>query len=128
MYSPTEFKRKWTINDWSQRWNTMDRIIESSTFSVGRNNDIKWNFRLYPKGCNEKSTDHLSIFLNLVSCNQNEVLAKYKFSILNAEGKETAVMDYQYLKNSNKVELGASKNSFVATFLSIKLTFCCRTS
>ena len=93
-----EFNRKWTINDWSWRWKTMGRIIESSTFSVGRNDDIKWNFRLYPKGRNEKSKDHLSIFLNLVSCNQNEVLAKYKFSILNVDREETAVMDYQHLK------------------------------
>lgn len=51
--------------------------------------------RVNPKGLDEESKDYLSLYLLLVSCNKNEVRAKFKFSILNAKREETKAMESQ---------------------------------
>lgn len=48
--------------------------------------------RVNPKGLDEESKEYLSLYLLLVSCNKNEVRAKFKFSILNARREETKAM------------------------------------
>jgi speckle-type POZ protein len=69
----------------------MDEVIKSSIFSSGANDKLKWCLQVNPKGLDEESKD-LSLYLLLVSCTKTEVLAKFKFSILNAKGEETKAM------------------------------------
>ena len=45
-----------------------------------------------PKGLDEESKDYLSLYLLLLATNKNEVRAKFKFSILNANREETKAM------------------------------------
>lgn len=58
-----------------------------------------------PKGLDEESKDYLSLYLLLVSCNKNEVRAKFKFSILNAKREETKAMEsqraYRFVQNKD---------------------------
>ncbi len=48
--------------------------------------------RVNPKGLDEESKDYLSLYLLLLATNKNEVRAKFKFSILNANREETKAM------------------------------------
>lgn len=73
----------------------MGEVLKSSTFSSGANDKLKWCLRVNPKGLDEESKDYLSLYLLLVSCNKNEVRAKFKFSILNAKREETKAMESQ---------------------------------
>ena len=70
-------------------------FLESSTFSAGDNGDTKWSLKVYPKGRNEESVDHLAVFLRLVSCNKPEVKARFKIFILNAQREKRRAKDSQ---------------------------------
>ena len=48
--------------------------------------------RVNPRGLDEDSRDHLSLYLLLVSAKKTEVRAKFKFSILNNKGEERKAM------------------------------------
>lgn len=105
----------WTINNFSFCREEMGEVLKSSTFSAGANDKLKWYvrsrygkitivtiffssrrcLRVNPKGLDEESKDYLSLYLLLVSCNKNEVRAKFKFSILNAKREETKAMESQ---------------------------------
>lgn len=90
-----KFSYMWTINNFSFCREEMGEVLKSSTFSAGANDKLKWCLRVNPKGLDEESKDYLSLYLLLVSCNKNEVRAKFKFSILNAKREETKAMESQ---------------------------------
>ncbi|CAL1273689.1 unnamed protein product [Larinioides sclopetarius] len=90
-----KFSYIWTINNFSYSREEMGEVIKSSTFSAGANDKTKWCLRVNPKGLDEESKDYLSLYLLLVSCNKNEVRAKFKFSILNTKREETKAMESQ---------------------------------
>ena len=69
-------------------------VLESSPFS-GDNDQIKWILQVYPKGEDQEREDYLAVYLSLVSSNQPEVKAKFKFSILNTKGEEAKARDSQ---------------------------------
>ncbi|KAM6913393.1 LOW QUALITY PROTEIN: speckle-type POZ protein [Lycodopsis pacificus] len=75
----------WTINDFSFCREEMGEVVKSSTFSSGANDKLKWCLCVNPKGLDEESKDHLSLYLR----------AKFKFSILSAKGEETKAMESQ---------------------------------
>ncbi|GAU98840.1 hypothetical protein RvY_09930 [Ramazzottius varieornatus] len=90
-----KFSYVWTINNFSYTREEMGEVLKSSTFSAGANDKLKWCLRVNPKGLDDESKDYLSLYLFLVSCNKNEVRAKFKFSILNAKREETRAMESQ---------------------------------
>lgn len=90
-----KFSYIWTINNFSYSREEMGEVLKSSTFSAGANDKLKWCLRVNPKGLDEESKEYLSLYLLLVSCNKNEVRAKFKFSILNARREETKAMESQ---------------------------------
>jgi len=90
-----KFNYMWTISNFSFCREELGEVIKSSTFSAGQNDKLKWCLRVNPKGLDEESKDYLSLYLLLVSCNKNEVRAKFKFSILNAKREETKAMESQ---------------------------------
>lgn len=91
-----KFSYMWTINNFSFCREEMGEVLKSSTFSAGSPNDkLKWCLRINPKGLDEESKDYLSLYLLLMQCNKNEVRAKFKFSILNANKEETKAMESQ---------------------------------
>ena len=83
----------WKISNFSGCPEKMGEVLESSTFSTRSTDKIKWCLKVFPKGLDEESKDHLSLHLQLVSCNEKEVWAKFKFGILNAKGEETKAME-----------------------------------
>ncbi|XP_068193092.1 speckle-type POZ protein [Antennarius striatus] len=85
----------WTINNFSFCPKEVGEFIKSSSFSSGPNDALKWCLRVNPKGLDDESRDYLSLHLLLVSSPENEVCAKFKFSILNAKGEETKPMESQ---------------------------------
>ncbi|XP_023704919.1 protein roadkill, partial [Cryptotermes secundus] len=85
----------WSITNISFCSDKMGEILESSTFSAGANDKLKWCLRVYPKGRDEESKDYLSLYLRLVSCNKSEVRAKFTLSILNAKREETNAKESQ---------------------------------
>jgi len=90
-----KFSYMWTINNFSFCKEEMGEVIKSSTFSAGGNDKLKWCLRVNPKGLDEESKEYLSLYLLLVSCQKNEVRAKFKFSILNSKREETKAMESQ---------------------------------
>ncbi|XP_071580452.1 speckle-type POZ protein-like [Temnothorax nylanderi] len=87
---------EWTIENFSVCCE-LKRILKSSTFPEGANQNVKWCLKMYLKGedsgVDEESKDYLSLFLILVSCRESQaVKAKCKFSILNAKKEETNIM------------------------------------
>ncbi|CAB3980620.1 roadkill isoform X3 [Paramuricea clavata] len=73
----------------------MGETLKSSMFSAGESDKMKWCLRVNPKGLDEESKDYLSLYLLLLATNKNEVRAKFKFSILNANREETKAMESQ---------------------------------
>ena len=72
----------------------MGEALKSSTFYApspnanGEEEKLQGCLMIYPKGWNTEYKGYVSLFLSLVQCNKTEVLAKYKFSILNVEQME----------------------------------------
>lgn len=140
-----KFSYMWTINNFSFCREEMGEVLKSSTFSAGTNDKLKWCLRVNPKGLDEESKDYLSLYLLLVSCNKNEVRAKFKFSILNAKREETKAMgefvgilcsslSNYFIPSSQRVnehtdsfraKIGDSKSSFAETFCWTKRMGCC---
>ena len=85
----------WKISNFSCRSEEMGKDLRSSKFSASATDKIKWFLRVYPKGLDEESKDYVSLYLLLVSSNRKEVLAKFKFGMLNAKGEVTKVMESQ---------------------------------
>ncbi|KAL3070186.1 hypothetical protein niasHT_039379 [Heterodera trifolii] len=79
------------IENFSRR----EQMVKSSTFSAGPNDKLKWCLRINPKGIDEESKEYLSLYLLLVQCDDEEICAKIKFSILNAKQEETKAMESQ---------------------------------
>ena len=69
--------------------------LESPTFTVADNDDIKWRLHAYPKGSREGSEGHLSVYLVLASCNQSAVRTKCTFTIIDAETEKTRAKGWQ---------------------------------
>ncbi|XP_063089735.1 speckle-type POZ protein-like [Cavia porcellus] len=84
-----KFSYQWTISNFSFCTKQIGKCIESSTFSSQQNDKLKWGLRLYPKGIDEESKDYLSLYLKLIQSPTRELLAKFKFYILNANGEKT---------------------------------------
>ena len=83
----------WKISNFSGCPEKMGEVLESSTFSTRSTDKIKWCLKVFPKGLDEESKDHLSLHLKLVSSNEKKVWATFKFGILNAKGEETKAME-----------------------------------
>ena len=87
-----KFKFTWTIHNFSFCEEENGDELSSPLFSAGSNEELKWRILAYPYGRDDYE-NHLSLFLNLVSCyEQSEVTAvvtKYEFSILNCKGEKT---------------------------------------
>jgi hypothetical protein len=52
-------------------------------YSAGPNDELKWCLGVSTNGSDEEYKDYLSLYLKLVQCNETEVHAKFKLSILN---------------------------------------------
>jgi len=78
----------WTIKNFSLLREKTGEAIESSTFSGGPKDELRWCLELYPKGFDEDSADYISIYLNLILNDRKAVRTSYKISTLNAEGEK----------------------------------------
>lgn len=83
------------IDHFSMLQEKTGECLESSSFFAGPNNEFEWRLQVYPKGSDEKSKDHLSLFLKLVSCErkETEVPTRFKISILNAKNEKSYAFD-----------------------------------
>ncbi|XP_015421621.1 PREDICTED: speckle-type POZ protein A-like [Myotis davidii] len=90
-----KFSHMWTISNFSFCRQEVGEVIQSSTFSSEAIAHLKWCLRVYPKGLDEDSKDHLSLYLILLSCPKSELWAKFKFSILNSKGEVTKAVKSQ---------------------------------
>ncbi|XP_015421620.1 PREDICTED: speckle-type POZ protein A-like [Myotis davidii] len=88
-----KFSHMWTISNFSFCRQEVGEVIQSSTFSSEAIAHLKWCLRVYPKGLDEDSKDHLSLYLFLVSSPKRIFLAKFKLSILNDKGEETKSLE-----------------------------------
>ena len=100
-----KFNYTWKISNFSCRPEEMGEVLKSSTFSASATDKMEWCLEVYPKGIDKESKDYLSIYLMLVSCNYEEVSAKFRFAILNAEGEETKDLGssrvYQFMQGKD---------------------------
>ena len=79
-----KFSFLWTIDNFRYTREEMGEVLKSSRFSAGSNDKYKWRLQVYPKGLDAESKDYVSLYLCLASCEETEVHAEFKFSILNA--------------------------------------------
>ncbi|KAH9364047.1 hypothetical protein HPB48_016385 [Haemaphysalis longicornis] len=80
----------WTIHSFSMRREETGKKIESSTFSTAGPGNNKWRLQLFPNGEDEESKDFVSLYLRLACSDKDDVLAEYKFAVLEA-GRKTQV-------------------------------------
>ncbi|XP_021044747.1 TD and POZ domain-containing protein 5-like, partial [Mus pahari] len=132
-----EFCYVWTISNFSLCMEGISRRITSPVFSLEANDEVTWCLRLHPKGVDEVSEYYLSVFLELLSCPESPVWAKYEFWITTSQGEK-----YQCMKSINverfqknqyrgfkKFILGDFLLSYQRRFLpENKLTLCCKVS
>ncbi|XP_043910891.1 speckle-type POZ protein-like [Protopterus annectens] len=95
------FCTTWTISNFSFS-HEVGKFIKSSYFSSGAQD--RWYLRMRPCETDERyGEEYVSIFLCLQKSPNPEVMAEFKFSVLNANGEETLVTvtekPYQF-KNS----------------------------
>ncbi|KAH9364052.1 hypothetical protein HPB48_016390 [Haemaphysalis longicornis] len=81
----------WTIHSFSMRREETGKRIESSTFSKAGHGNLKWRVQLYPRGRYEESKEFVSLSLELVDSDKNDVLAEYKCAVLDEAGRQTNV-------------------------------------
>ncbi|XP_034349432.1 TD and POZ domain-containing protein 1-like [Arvicanthis niloticus] len=93
-----KFSYKWTISNFSFCMGGIQRNISSPVFSVEASGKVAFCLRVYPNGVDDESKDYLSVFLVLVSCPKRPVWAKFKFWIINSQGKK-----YQCMKSPKVV-------------------------
>ncbi|KAJ8678607.1 hypothetical protein QAD02_014394 [Eretmocerus hayati] len=76
---------KWNVKNISQicEEHGVGEKIESPIFTVGSNDELKWRFQIYPRGCNELHKNYISVFLSLVASKETKINASFKFDILN---------------------------------------------
>ncbi|KAH9375753.1 hypothetical protein HPB48_014637 [Haemaphysalis longicornis] len=82
----SNFNYTWTIKNFSFYGQKCGEKVESAIFPSGCREDVKWCLDVYPNGNSENYKGFISVFLRLVECRDNEVDAKYTFSILDFEG------------------------------------------
>lgn len=82
----------WTINNFCACHKKTGDALKSPIFSMGNNNELKWCIHLYPKGFDKNYENFVSLFLQLESCDQDNVKVKYKFCILNNKRSKTHEM------------------------------------
>ncbi|KAJ8678606.1 hypothetical protein QAD02_014393 [Eretmocerus hayati] len=81
-YSPTF---TWKINSFDNahvRFLEPSKYIQSPKFSIGSRNPLNWCIQLYPNGFDSNTGDYMSLYLKFESHDQDDVEAKYHFSIL----------------------------------------------
>nr|XP_044996372.1 speckle-type POZ protein-like [Jaculus jaculus] len=88
-----KFTCRWTISNFSFCQKEIGEAMRSSIFTSGNNDRLKWRLRVNPKGIDEHCKDYLSVYLLLASSPKGEVRAKFRFSILNAQGEHTKGME-----------------------------------
>ncbi|KAH9363562.1 hypothetical protein HPB48_005905 [Haemaphysalis longicornis] len=79
----------WTINNFSLWGAELGQEIRSPTFSPVGDGNVTWCLVVNPNGINEDSKGHVSVFLLLLSSEENEVHAEFKLSIIDATMEET---------------------------------------
>ncbi|KAH9383171.1 hypothetical protein HPB48_023997 [Haemaphysalis longicornis] len=79
----------WTVPDFSKLPEVPRAAIESSAFSMGPDDPVRWCLELYPRGKADKWKEHVSLFLLLLSsgkANKAAVDAEFKFFVLDSSG------------------------------------------
>ncbi|XP_054270960.1 speckle-type POZ protein B-like [Macrosteles quadrilineatus] len=82
-----KFNFLWTISNFSYCNQKTGEHIKSPLFSSKCNDTEKWCLRLNPRGQDEESKNYISIYLFLATSKKLEVMARFKFSIVNGFGK-----------------------------------------
>ena len=77
----------WKVINFSICREEMDQVLLSPIFWSVANDAIKWRLRLIVKSLDPELKDYVSLFLELVSSNQDKVRVKFDFSIFNEKGK-----------------------------------------
>ena len=62
--------------------------LKSKTFAAEGDEKIKWQLHCYPKGNKEENKDFISLFLHLISTDQQDLLVKYEFSVCDFKAEE----------------------------------------
>lgn len=79
----------WTIRNFSKRLETPGESLQSSEFSAGPHDKVKWRLTLFPRGTESKCEDYVSLFVLLNSCDNAKVDAELEFSVVKANGQQT---------------------------------------
>uniref|UniRef100_A0A0K0F3J7 Speckle-type POZ protein-like (inferred by orthology to a human protein) n=1 Tax=Strongyloides venezuelensis TaxID=75913 RepID=A0A0K0F3J7_STRVS len=85
----TNFKYKYTIENFSQCFEYTGEKIISPTFIIGDKKRSEWCLLVYPNGDEEESKEYVSVYLTLLK--PDKAKGKYKFSILNDKKEEKNV-------------------------------------
>ncbi|XP_054264477.1 speckle-type POZ protein B-like [Macrosteles quadrilineatus] len=133
-----KFNFLWTISNFSYCNQKTGERINSPLFSSKCNDTEKWFLRLYPRGADEESKNYISIYLFLATSKKLEVMARFKFSIVNGFGKVVKEMESQGRADIFVYEKGWGFSKFIKrdTFFDLenqvlnddKLTIFCEVS
>lgn len=83
----------WTLRNYSLYRSLVGEEIESPDFCVHSDADTKWCLVLHPAKVLEGEGEFVSVYLQLVTSEESEVCAEYKFAILSACGQAVNVRE-----------------------------------
>ncbi|XP_001602264.2 speckle-type POZ protein-like isoform X1 [Nasonia vitripennis] len=96
----------WTIHNFSFLSVESTKKVKSSVFTMGANKEYQWRLRMYPHGCDEEDSNHLSLFLQLVSPTDTPVSAKFDFSIIKPDGQKHTLASHKIRSYTQWKSLG----------------------
>uniref|UniRef100_A0A0K0F521 MATH domain-containing protein n=1 Tax=Strongyloides venezuelensis TaxID=75913 RepID=A0A0K0F521_STRVS len=97
---------KWSIDNSSALRKKTGDFIKSPTFKSKTDDKVKWSLVLYPKGYEDKSSDYISIYLQLEEVDNIDVTTMWNFYVINQEDEEK-------IRNFQKYNLVRPQNSLV---------------
>lgn len=96
----------WTIHNFSFLSGESSKKVKSSVFTMGANDEYKWRLRMYPHGCDDEGSSHISLFLQLVSPTVSEIYAKFDFSIIKPDGQKHTLASHKIRSYTQWKSLG----------------------
>uniref|UniRef100_A0A0N5C1Z2 Speckle-type POZ protein (inferred by orthology to a human protein) n=1 Tax=Strongyloides papillosus TaxID=174720 RepID=A0A0N5C1Z2_STREA len=109
---------KWSIEKFSACKEKTGDLKKSSIFKSKTDDKVKWSLILYPKGFEDKSRDHISLYLQLEETDNVDVTTMCRFYVLNQEGEKKFAETLNIKFNKTMKREGCSQ--FLKTDLILK--------
>ena len=98
---PIRFYSVWRIENFTETFGNMtgQPAIYSEEHHPVDQSEFKFRVLLYPNGSQEKSKDHVAVYVNLTAAPQSEVKAIYRIAILDQDWNGKHIRGWAFLNS-----------------------------